>query len=154
MSRLALILDTNVVLDWLVFNDPLLTAFTNAAQMGSVIALTHIAALDELRRVLNYSALKLDSTRQEEVYATYHSLCRDAVVPDRFTAQNLLAPIGFPKCRDRDDQLFLALALHTKADALVSRDKAVLAVRKKASKFGVTILDVKQVREKVEAECE
>ena len=150
-SMFTLIFDTNVVLDWLVFDDPLFVEFTNVVQAGSVNLLTHAAALDELRRVLNYPALKFGATRQEQVYATYQSLCHEAVVPDGFTARNLLTPIGFPICRDRDDQLFLALALHTKANALVSRDKAVLSMRKKASKFGVTILDVKQMREEIDA---
>ena len=146
---LTFVLDTNVVLDWLVFREPLLADFTNAVQAGRVNVLTHDAVSYELRRVLSYPALKLDASQQGGVYSLYQSLCREAVVPRGFNAQNLLLPEGFPKCRDPDDQLFLALTLHTKADALVSRDKAVLALRKKALKFGVTILDLEQMLEKV-----
>ena len=145
---LTFVLDTNVVLDWLVFREPLLADFTNAVQAGRVNVLTHDAVSDELRRVLNYPALKLDASQQGGVYSLYQSLCREAVVPRGFNAQNLVLPEGFPKCRDPDDQLFLALALHTKADGLVSRDKAVLALRKKALKFGVTIFDLEQMLER------
>jgi putative PIN family toxin of toxin-antitoxin system len=139
--RLAtLILDTNVVLDWLVFCRPELVDLTNAVNESVVSLLTHDATRSELLRVLNYPLLKLEVQRQGEVYATYCALCDEAVVPDGFSAGNLMLPEGFPKCRDPDDQLFLALAFHSKADALVSRDRQVLALRKKARKFGVTIV--------------
>jgi uncharacterized protein len=149
VPTLALILDTNVVLDWLVFNDPLLANFIHFVRAGQINVLTHSTALDELRRVLNYPTLKLDTIRQEEIYASYQSLCSEAVVPMGFTAQNLFMPAGFPQCHDRDDQLFLGLTLHAQAYALVSKDKAVLALRKRTRKFGVTILDVKQLQEKM-----
>lgn len=142
----SLILDTNVVLDWLVFNHPSLDNVTIEAKANHINILTHTALRDELRRVLNYPILKLDAKRQEEVYSLYQSLCREAVVPNEFNAQVLLLPQGFPRCRDPDDQVFLALTLHTKADALVTRDRAVLALRKKARKFGVTILNVEEMR--------
>ena len=149
---LTLILDTNVVLDWLVFRDPLLAELTNAVKSNRVNLLTHDTALNELRRVLNYPTLKLDVKRQNEVYGIYQSLCRQAIMPSGFTAQNLLTPLNFPICRDRDDQLFLALTLHAKADGLVSRDKALLALRKRVLKFGLTILDLQQMRAKAAIE--
>jgi uncharacterized protein len=141
----TVIFDTNVVLDWLVFKTPMLMNLTKAVQSGRVHALTQQATLNELRRVLNYPTLKLDSTRQDEIYAEYQALSRPAVLPNGFTVENLLTPLGFPKCRDRDDQLFLALAFHTKADALVSKDNDVLRLRKKAHRFAVSILDIKEM---------
>jgi putative PIN family toxin of toxin-antitoxin system len=142
----TLILDTNVVLDWLVFNHPSLINFTNYVNANLLNVLTHDAALGELRRVLNYPILKLDSARQTEVYSLYKTLSREAAIPAEFSTENLLSPEQFPKCRDPDDQLFLALAFHAKADALVTRDRAVLGMRKKARKFGVTILGVEEMR--------
>jgi len=146
---LTLILDTNVILDWLVFRNQSCSYFTQAVKANRVSIMTHGAACHELRRVLNYPVLKLDVTQQDEVYAAYRSMCFEAMVPAGFTAKNLMLPEGFPNCRDPDDQLFLALAMHTKADALVTRDRAVLALRKKARKFGVAILDVEQLRARV-----
>jgi uncharacterized protein len=143
---LKLVLDTNVVLDWLVFNDAALELLTGAVQNNLVILPTHPAALDELRRVLNYPALKLDVLRQTAIFARHQAVTTPAILPTGFSAQNLLTPAGFPQCRDRDDQLFLALALHTHADALVSRDKAVLSLRKRAARFGVTIIDAAQMQ--------
>lgn len=137
---LKLVLDTNVVLDWLVFNDPALASLTHAVQDGNAVLPTHPAALDELHRVLNYPTLKLAANQQAAIFARYRTLTTPAILPAGFSPQNLLTPAGFPQCRDRDDQLFLALALHTQADALISRDKALLALGKRAAKFGVKIV--------------
>jgi uncharacterized protein len=145
---LALILDTNVVLDWLVFKTPVLIELTQAVQAGRVNVLTEHLVLHELRRVLGYPTLKLESQRQDEIYAEYQSVSHPAIVPSGFAAQNLLTPAGFPTCRDRDDQLFLALAFHTKA-TLVSKDNDVLKVRKKVHRFAVTILDTKELSVKL-----
>ena len=56
-----------------------------------------------------------------------------------------MLPGGFPRCRDRDDEPFLALAFHAKADVLASRDNAVFGLKLRAAKFGVTILNVQQL---------
>ena len=142
---LTLVLDTNVVLDWLVFRHPSLIDVSDALKANRISVLSHDAMRDELRRVLNYPALKLDACRQQEIYLCYQSLSRDAVMPDGFSAQNLQLPENFPNCRDPDDQLFLAVALHAHADALVTRDRQLLALRKKARKFGVAILNMEEV---------
>jgi predicted nucleic acid-binding protein len=55
-----------------------------------------------------------------------------------------MMPANFPRCRDRDDEHFIALAYHQKADALISRDNAVLGMKSRAAKFGLTILNVPQ----------
>lgn len=60
-------------------------------------------------------------------------------------------PGGFPRCRDRDDEHFIALAYHARADALVSRDNAVFGLKSRAARFGLTILNVQQMIEQLEA---
>jgi predicted nucleic acid-binding protein len=68
-------------------------------------------------------------------------------MPPEFSRDNLLLPAGFPRCRDRDDDHFLALAYHVKADALVTRDKQILALARRAAKFGVQVLDIRRLHE-------
>ncbi len=136
---LKLVLDTNVVLDWLVFNDPSTEVLSDLQQAAQVVLLTHEPALAELRRVLNYPEFKLDSTKQQFILARYQTLTTRANLPDHFSLQDLQLPPGFPTCKDPDDQHFLALAFHSQADALISKDKALLALRKRAAKFGVKI---------------
>jgi uncharacterized protein len=146
-----LVLDTNVVIDWLVFDDPFLALFRDAVSCGRITVVTHQHAVDELRRVLGYTALKLDETRQAGILERYHA---QTSAPDTATSSTGVAvdlPSGFPRCRDPDDAPFLSLAWQAKADALVSRDHAVLALRRRAPRFGFRILDVPQMMAAVAA---
>jgi putative PIN family toxin of toxin-antitoxin system len=136
------VLDTNIVLDWLVFDNAFMNRLRACVSDGRVIVITHQPAIDELQRVLDYPALKLTAEKQTAVLSEYRARSEVGSMPTMFRADELLLPPGFPRCRDSDDQHFLALAYHTKADALVSRDKAVLKLTKRAKQFGVTILDV------------
>jgi predicted nucleic acid-binding protein len=146
-----LVLDTNVVIDWLVFDDPFLASFREQVRSRSIQVISHAPALEELRRVLGYPALKLDTQRQAAVLDRYVALASffgahassegdaSAAAGDGSLAE---LPPGFPRCRDSDDDPFLQLAWRARVDALVSRDKAVLKLARRARKFGFEIYDV------------
>lgn len=136
----CLVLDTNIVLDCFVFADPATRELTAAIQARRVQVLVHEQTLEELERVLAYPQCRLSATEQVEIRDHYRSLATHAPVPEGFDRDNLFLPAAFPHCRDGDDDLFLALAYHARADALVTRDKAVLKLRRKTGKFGVTIV--------------
>ena len=53
-SPLDIVLDTNVVLDWLVFNDPAAAVIDTALVSQTIRVLTCAHAIDELERVLSY----------------------------------------------------------------------------------------------------
>ncbi|MEJ1960908.1 MAG: putative toxin-antitoxin system toxin component, PIN family [Gammaproteobacteria bacterium] len=142
---MKLVLDTNVVIDWLVFDDEYLASFRERVRAREIEIVTHSPALNELRRVLEYRELKLDPERQAEVLAAYvaqttllHWETPAAPAPEPL-------PKGFPRCRDPDDDPFLHLAWQSRADALVSRDKAVLELARRAPRFGFRIFDVPQM---------
>jgi predicted nucleic acid-binding protein len=94
--------------------------------------------------VLGYRQLKLSPERQAEIYVCYVASTNAVSLPDGASLKKLMMPGGFPRCRDRDDEHFIALAYHQKADALVSRDNAVYGLKARAAKFGLTILNVQQ----------
>jgi uncharacterized protein len=142
-NALRFVLDTNIVLDWLVFDNAFMNALRDGVRDRRVIVLTYPPAIDELQRVLGYPVLKLDTAKQALVLSTYRECAEPVAVT--YSLADLNLPPGFPRCRDGDDQHFLALAYHTKADALVSRDKAVLKLSKRTRKFGLAILDVPQM---------
>jgi putative PIN family toxin of toxin-antitoxin system len=135
---LKLILDTNIVLDWLVFHDTGVAGLQPALDQGHIDLVTHEPAIDELRRVLAYAQFKLAIDQQQELLARYKAQTRVVTLPAGL-------PANFPRCRDSDDQHFLALAYHERADGLVSKDAAILALAKRIRKFGVTVLDPKQL---------
>lgn len=144
-----LVLDTNVVLDWLVFEDPALSPLGSAAQARSIQLITHEHAIQELTRVLGYPRLRLSDARQQEVLKRYRASCG---WPDRAAGGPVgksPLPPGFPHCRDPDDDPFLALAYHAQADALVSKDRQVLSLRRRLRRFGPTVVNVKQMVEMI-----
>jgi putative PIN family toxin of toxin-antitoxin system len=144
-DALRLVLDTNVVIDWLAFDDPYMTPLRARAAAGTVVVLTHDAAIAEFERVLGYPELRLIESRRVAALARYRAQTQWAAMPAGFATNAWQLPAGFPSCRDRDDDLFLALAYHSKANALVTRDKVLLKMRKRVRKFGVAIWDVQQM---------
>jgi len=156
---LNVVLDTNVVLDWLLFADPALNPLPERIATGQVCVWTHARAVEELRRVLGYTRLAVNAARQAEVLESYraqtHLLAMRATSapPAAFAAavleQATIAepdlPKGFPHCRDADDDHFLQLAYCCKADALVSRDRALLRLARRSAAFGVAILTVREL---------
>lgn len=140
---LIVVLDTNVVLDWLVFKDAAVEELRHAVEQRRVRVITHTAAIDELRRVLAYPQCKLCAVEQEAALNRYRLVCQDAMMPPDFSLRNLLLPDGFPRCRDADDQHFLALAYHAKADGLLTKDRELLRLRRRAARFGVTVASPK-----------
>ena len=146
---MKLVLDTNVVIDWLVFNAPFMNPLRESVRLKQVTVLTHRPAVDELLRVLTYPELKLNAARQREAFARYEA--ETSLWPEEATLKVDTAdlPKGFPCCRDPDDNHFLALAYHTRAAALVSRDNAVLKLKRRAVRFGFEILTVPQLIERL-----
>ena len=142
---ITLVLDTNVVIDWLVFDDPFMRPLRDSVRDARVKVFTHAYAITELQRVLAYPQLKLSIARQREIFSRYQTETTIAKMPDDYSPKHLMLPGGFPRCRDRDDEPFLALAFHAKVDALASRDNAVFGLKTRVEKYGVTILNVPQL---------
>lgn len=147
-APLRLVLDTNVVLDWLLFQDAGTRLLRQGVEERWITVITYPAAIDELRRVLGYAHFDLAPERQAATLELYRA---HAIVPELPARPNelerLKLPEGFPRCRDRDDEHFVALTHFARADALVSKDKAVLKLRRRAARLGVTIVNVPQLIE-------
>jgi putative PIN family toxin of toxin-antitoxin system len=139
------VLDTNIVLDCFVFDDPSTRDLTRALESHRVEALVHDLALDELQRVLAYPHCRLAAAEQDELLERYRAVATSASMPDGFNRETLLLPPEFPRCRDSDDEPFLALAYHACADGLITKDKAVLRLRRKARRFGVAIFEPREL---------
>lgn len=126
------VLDTNVVLDWLVFDDPRTRPLAGDIEAGRWQWLRTPAMAEELLRVLAYPAIMARCADPQAVLQRAGQLCHttDASPP--------CAPLNL-RCSDPDDQGFIDLALAHRS-LLVSRDKAVLALRRPALAQGVHVL--------------
>jgi putative PIN family toxin of toxin-antitoxin system len=118
------VLDTNVVLDLLHFDDAAARPLRLALEAGLVQCAVTAATLDEWRRVLGYPEFALDPARQAARFERYQALS----VPMPGVARP-----GMPRCSDPDDQKFIELAAAAAADALVSKDRAVLGLRRRCA---------------------
>lgn len=127
-----IVLDTNVVLDLLVFDDPATPALQQALTDGALRWIATSVMREELARVLDYPHLvaRLD----------YYRLSADAVLAafDRQVQLVGVAPKAPMVCRDPDDQKFIDLAVAHRA-ALLSKDHAVLKLRKRLTLQGVPV---------------
>lgn len=137
MSDVRVVFDTNVVLDLLHFDDALARPLLHALDAGRLRCVVTGTTLDEWRRVLTYPAFALDPLRQAELATRYQAL---ALFEPAATAA------GLPRCRDPDDQKFIELAAAARAQALVSKDRAVLRLRRRCAPRFLIMRPVEAVR--------
>ena len=124
------VLDTNVVLDWLIFAEPTVATLAGAVTGGRLHWIATAAMRDELAHVLGRG---LAAARQADPAAVLDAWDRHAAILPEPSAQG-------PRCTDADDQKFIDLAVGAGARWLVSRDRAVLKVARRAALAGVAVV--------------
>jgi putative PIN family toxin of toxin-antitoxin system len=128
------VLDSNVWIDILVFDDPATRPVRAALEARTLEALIDTRCLNELAYVLDYPQFARMSVDKTSALETVARLSRLVAPEPSGDARPL------PQCRDRDDQKFLELAYAAKVDWLVSKDRAVLKLAKRTARdFGFQI---------------
>lgn len=130
-TRQGIVVDTQVVMDWLVFNDPRVRPLAKALQSGAVRWLVTPAMRDELRHVLGRGVAARYAPDVALIEASFDAHAE---------AVEAAEPCPRLVCRDPDDQKFIDLALAHQARWLVSRDKALLTLAKRAKLRGLLVL--------------
>jgi predicted nucleic acid-binding protein len=125
--RPAIVLDTNVVLDWLLFSDPSSASVSVAIMQGHVRWLATAAMRVELSDVLGRGLVAKRNADPRRLLSTWDTHADMVTAPERPPGAAAL------HCSDPDDQKFLDLALGMNARWLLSRDRAVLTLASKAS---------------------
>jgi len=120
MTR-RVVLDTNIVLSALLFNTGRLVWVRHAWQRQRLQPLVCRETVNELLRVLAYPRFQLSVAEQEDLLADFLPYTDVVELPDPW-------PV-LPACRDDQDQVFLVLAQVGTADALVTGDADILALR-------------------------
>jgi putative PIN family toxin of toxin-antitoxin system len=132
-----IVLDTNVLVSTLVFASPSVAWLRGAWLGGGVIPLVSRDTTTELVRVLVYPKFRLSPDDREELLGDYLPWCEVVAVPGR---------VRIPECPDPADLPFLKLAKVGKAEALVTGDKAWLAL---TGEFEIPILTPAAFRARV-----
>lgn len=129
---MKLVVDTNGVLDLFLFRDPAVKALHDALAAREAQWFATPAMRDELACVLAYPHLQ--ARMQQAQIAPGHVL-------DAFdTHAQLVDPAARAAiaCRDADDQKFVDLAV-ARGAMLLSKDKQVLALRRKLAALGLVV---------------
>lgn len=123
LRKLRLALDTQVWLDWLVFDDPSTLALRALLAADRAEIFIDEACEAELERVLGYRLGRrtLEPQARTAVLAQCRALAQRVEVKVEHGA--------LPVCSDPDDQKLLELARASRADCLVTRDQALLSLR-------------------------
>jgi predicted nucleic acid-binding protein len=126
------VLDTNIVLDLWVFDEPKAAALRTSVESGSTQWLATAAMREELARVLAYPQIVKRLTAR--------ALPADTVLAhfDRHVQLQPDAPKAPYACKDTDDQKFIDLAVEHTA-ALHSKDAQVLCMKKRLERCGVAL---------------
>ena len=128
---MQLVLDTNIVLDLLVFADPQVQPLSQGLAGGALQWLATDAMREELARVLRYPKLagRVAFHRGDEsaVLADFDRQARLVEVPAKASLT----------CGDPDDQKFIDLAVAHRC-TLLSKDREVLRMRKRLARLEVT----------------
>ena len=115
------VLDTNCIVSALLFSKHRMSWLRQCWQSGGIVPLVSKATVTELLDVFNYPKFKLDKAEQTLLLADF--------LPYAQTVTGFKTPAGLPELRDPADRMFLILAVAGKADAVVTGDKDLLAVK-------------------------
>ena len=123
-----MVLDTNVALDLWYFDDPRCRALHVAIERRRILVIANDAVADELADVLTRAPF---ATRADTVQQAWHRWVQNAAI-----VRDTAAPW---RCGDPDDQKFLDLAWQTAAPALITKDRALLKLGRRAALDGLWI---------------
>jgi uncharacterized protein len=133
------VLDSNVWIDILVFDDPHTRPIAAALAQGQIDAIIDARCLAELTRVLDspqFARFEVDKEAALARVARWTTM----IAPAEAILADEEAPRPLPQCRDRDDQKFLELARRAGAAWLVSKDRELLRMAKRIARdFGFSI---------------
>ncbi|HUL92817.1 MAG TPA: putative toxin-antitoxin system toxin component, PIN family [Burkholderiales bacterium] len=129
--KARLVLDTNVWLDWLVFDDPAVAPIRAAVAEKRAELFIDAACEAELERALGY-----DLGKRGVDIAKCLAECRRVAKPIEPVLTDT-ERAGLPRCRDEDDQKFLEAALAANAGFLVTKDNALLDLARRCARFRI-----------------
>jgi uncharacterized protein len=123
------VLDTNVLLDLWVFDEPGTRWLAAPLARRTCVALRSEATERELVDVLARSRFDVPPERQREILRRWQELAAPVT---------LQAPAPLV-CADPDDQKFLDLAFAGRAALVLSKDRALLKLARRARALGLAI---------------
>ncbi|GDX84823.1 twitching motility protein PilT [Methylococcaceae bacterium] len=120
MSR-RVVLDTNCIISALLFSKQPMAWLRHSWQNGDITPLASKDTVSELIRVFSYPKFKLTKAEQHLLLADF--------LPYAETVKIESIPDDLPQIRDKNDQMFLILAVVGQAEILVTGDADILEIK-------------------------
>ncbi len=128
----SVVIDTNIVLDLWVYQDPATPPLLQALQAGQLKWIATPPMREELLRVLDYPHIANRRAQEglsaQDVWTKFDDLVH---------LQEVAAKASYI-CKDADDQKFIDLAVAHQA-VLLSKDKQVLRLTNRLARLGVLV---------------
>jgi len=131
----SVVVDTNVVLDCLLFQDAACAGLSGMLLAGQLHWHATAAMRSELASVLPRQQFQRWSPDCEHILSIFDRLARVRPQPPC-----VAGPTAKLRCHDPDDQKFIDLAVAVGARWLFSKDRALLALAQPARAHGVQVL--------------
>lgn len=125
------VLDTNTVLDWLVFRNTWTLTLAARIESGALLWQATPAMRREFERVLPRDSFARWRPNPDTTAGAWDRLAR---------LERTEPPAGPLRCTDPDDQVFIDLALHRRCTWLISRDRSLLRLARRAAAWQVGVL--------------
>jgi putative PIN family toxin of toxin-antitoxin system len=132
LASTSAVIDTNVVIDWLVFGNADAQALASHITDRRLRWLSTSAMRDELEHVLTRDTLQRWQPQSERVLQAWDEWSQSVPVPQP-GAHGV-------HCSDADDQKFIDLAIGMRSTWLITRDRSLLSVARRARRLGVEVL--------------
>lgn len=129
MSSYPLIIDTNVLLDLFVFEDQRATFLQEEINNKKAQMVYCPEMIEEFSDVLGRTQFGLSDARQKEILRCWQDMGTLIPIHEQ-------APL---QCSDPDDQIFIHLAYQLRPAILVSKDRALINLRKRLVILGIEL---------------
>lgn len=129
IKKSRIVLDTNCIVSALLFSKGSASWLAHAWMQQRFIPLVSRETTTELIRVLSYPKFQLSHDEQESLLAEF--------LPYAEAVQVKNVPEKLPTIKDPNDLMFLKLAVAAKADALVSGDIHILALKSQLGRISI-----------------
>jgi predicted nucleic acid-binding protein len=129
MAIKTLVLDTNIVLDLLVFEDPRAQWIHDGISQGRLEVIYTSEMLLELTDVITRPQFAQSACDQSNLLSSWTQMAIHKPTPPRCSF----------RCDDPDDQPFIDLAYHCRPSELLSKDRKILQMQGILRAHGVSI---------------
>ncbi len=129
MAIKTLILDTNIVLDLLVFQDPRADWIRDGIARGQFELIYTSETLLELTDVIARPQFAQSAYDQSTLLSSWTQMATHRPTPPRCSF----------RCNDPDDQPFIDLAYHYRPSQLLSKDRKILQMQRTLGEQGVWV---------------